>query len=139
VSEPARKVLIIDDNEDLRYLMQSLLREAGYDVVTAENGEQALQAAGRFSFDLFILDLRLPDIGGFELIERLREELPGAAIVVVSGYAGCLEQRRLGEMGVARVLGKPFRANRLLESVHALTGRPGALTRLWESSPEPAL
>ncbi len=78
-----------------------------------------------------LLDLVIPDIAGVELIRRIRETNAALNIVVVSGYAGCLEQRRLSEMGVRRVMSKPFKTVDLLEAAHALTGRPRALMELW--------
>ncbi len=126
-----KRVLVVDDSEDLRVFMRLLLVEHGYDVVVASTGAQALELLREDAFDLLLLDLVIPDIAGVELIGRIRETNAALNIVVVSGYAGCLEQRRLSEMGVRRVMPKPFKTVDVLEAAHALTGRPRALMELW--------
>jgi len=131
---PAKKVLVVDDNEDVRCFLVELMRESGYDAISAPDGNQALRLVYQTSFDLVILDLVMPDCSGHQLIPQILAIDEGISIVVVSGYAGCLEQRSLKEMGVKRVLTKPFKSERLLEIAHILTGRERALDRLMNNT-----
>jgi DNA-binding response OmpR family regulator len=120
------RILVVDASEDVRVLMITVLRESGYEAVGAGSGSEALSFLRRAGFDLVILDLVMPDISGHDLIPLVRESAQGVDLLVVSGYAGCLEQSRLAELGVTRVLSKPFKTQRLLEAVEALTGRAEA-------------
>jgi CheY-like chemotaxis protein len=67
VAEPAARILVVDDEENVLDLVASVLRFAGYEVETAETGWLGLQAARRSSFDLVVLDVMLPDMTGFEV------------------------------------------------------------------------
>lgn len=125
-----KRVLVVDDSEELRVFMRLLLVEHGYDVVVASTGAQALELLREDAFDLLLIDLVIPGVAGVELIGQIRETNPALNIIVVSSYAGCLEQSRLSEMGVRRVMSKPFKTVELLEAAHALTGRPQALAEL---------
>jgi len=129
--ETVRKILVVDDSEDVRQFMLHLLVDCGYEVVAVPSARRAGEELGSAGFDLIILDLMLPDAHGFELIRAIRAADEEAKIIVVSGYAGCLEQRRLTEMGVKRVLTKPFKTTTLLETAHKLTGRQQELRKLW--------
>jgi CheY-like chemotaxis protein len=118
---PAR-ILIADDNHDVRDFLRETLREEGYDAVAVSSAGEALAAAVDARFDIVILDMMLPDGGGPQLIAQLRERAPRLKMVVVSGQAGCLEHRRLADLGVSRVLGKPFKTTQLLQALDVLTG-----------------
>ncbi|MCC5622638.1 response regulator, partial [Nostoc sp. CHAB 5715] len=80
-----KKLLIVEDNDIERQSMVELLGYDDIEVVTVENGEQALEALGDQSFDCMVLDLRLPDMTGFELMDRIHERLPDLPIVIFTG------------------------------------------------------
>jgi DNA-binding response OmpR family regulator len=88
-----RRILHVDDDPDIRLLMSASLREFGYIVVTAGTVAEALQLAKEYKFDLFILDVRLPDGTGIELCQELRQLQPGVAIAYYSAYAEEEEQK----------------------------------------------
>ncbi len=134
-SLPAKRVLVVDDNQDIRAFLIDLLRDSGYEATAATTGDEALRCLSGVAFDLLIIDLVMPDCCGQDLITEIQAIYPSVNIVVVSGYAGCLEQRRLKEMGVKRILTKPFKPERLLEVAHILTGRAEALNKLLGNSP----
>jgi CheY-like chemotaxis protein len=80
-------VLLVEDNEDIRELTCSMLERAGHQVVTAEDGPSALEQAKQHSFDLALVDIGLPGMGGVEVGERLRKICGnGTRIVAVTGY-----------------------------------------------------
>jgi DNA-binding response OmpR family regulator len=124
----AGRILIVDDNEDARDLLRELLLDHGYDVVTAGTATEGLRYMGRSPFDLLLLDLLLPDCTGLDLISQVRAVDSRMRIVVVSGCCGCLEQSRLAQLGVSRVLTKPFKTSRLLETVAASIGPRRGIT-----------
>jgi two-component system OmpR family response regulator len=95
-SEPVvvqRHILHVDDDPDVRLLMSASLREFGYVVATAGTINEALQLAAEVKFDLFILDVRMPDGTGIELCKELRQLQPNAPIAYYSAYAEEAEQK----------------------------------------------
>ncbi len=83
------RILLVEDNEDLRESLARVLEELGYRVTTAENGSRALLAASApgAAFDLLITDVVMPGISGPRLAERLRERFPGMAVILMTGHA----------------------------------------------------
>lgn len=129
VPESPFRILVVDGSEDVRQFLCRLLLDCGYETATAGTGAEACSRMDQARFELVILDTVLPDVRGSELIGRIRRDHPRAAMVVVSGCAGCLERPRLAEMGVSRVLSKPFKPAALLDAVEALSGRTGQAPR----------
>jgi two-component system, chemotaxis family, sensor kinase CheA len=96
-----RSVLVIDDSLTTRMLEQSILESAGYDVDTAVSGEQALEAARRKRYALFLVDVEMPGIDGFTFIERVRADpdLAGIPSILVTSRATPADLRRGQEVG----------------------------------------
>lgn len=79
-------ILHVDDHQDTRLMMAALLQDRGYGVMTAGSVAEALELAKDITFDLYILDVRLPDGTGVELCQKLREMRPGIPILYYSAY-----------------------------------------------------
>ena len=120
---PIRQVLIAEDDDHMREALQEMLSEAGYRVITAEDGLEALDWLSRVTVDLVIVDILMPGLGGPELIKRLRESRQWATvpIMLLSGYADLTRYR---DLPVDRVQLKPFKLAEFLEKVEQLIG-PG--------------
>jgi CheY-like chemotaxis protein len=80
------RILHVDDHQDTRLMMAALLNDCGYGVLTAGSVAEALDLAKEINFDLYILDVRLPDGTGVELCEQLREMRPRVPIIYYSAY-----------------------------------------------------
>lgn len=80
------RILHVDDHQDTRLMMAALLQDSGYGVLTAGSVAEGVELAKEISFDLFILDVRLPDGTGVELCQRLRVLHPRAPILYYSAY-----------------------------------------------------
>ena len=121
--EPIKQVLIAEDDDHIREALQEMLSEAGYRVITAEDGLEALDWLGRVTVDLVIVDILMPGLGGPELIRRLREANQTATvpIMVLSGYADLARYR---DLPVDSVQLKPFKLSEFLEKIEELIG-PG--------------
>lgn len=112
-------ILVVDDDEPLRALLEEILLTASYAVTTAANGHQALQCLEHQSFDLIITDLVMPDLDGTELIRRIRAKQPTLPIVAVSGAGrdANLYLRIAEKLGASALLSKPFRMRTVLDTV----------------------
>jgi DNA-binding response OmpR family regulator len=122
-------ILSVDDERDVTELVAFHLARAGYDVVTASSGREALDAVHLRKPDLIVLDLMLPDIDGFGVCEILRRQPATATIPIVILTAWAThDARHLGlELGALEYLTKPFSPKELVQRVVRLLGlRPDA-------------
>jgi two-component system cell cycle sensor histidine kinase/response regulator CckA len=112
-----RRLIYVDDESTLRQLATRVLGPQGYEVLTAENGQDALALWREHGgFDLAILDIVMPGMGGEELCLALRELDPGLPVIFTSGYAGSLDTRRVQGSAVTLFLAKPFTPNELIQA-----------------------
>lgn len=114
------KILIVDDQEEMRWYLREMLQEEGFATAEATNGKEALRLVRRESFDAVVTDLIMPDHEGIELIRVLRAEFPVLRIVAISGADAPVNLRAARLLGADATLSKPFHALALLE---ALEGR----------------
>jgi CheY-like chemotaxis protein len=124
VPQAAGTVLVVEDQEEVRTLACTILREAGYEVLDAADGEEALTLARRFAgtIRLMLTDVIMPGMNGKELAARMTPVRPAMRIIFMSGYTD-----RVALEGDAILLEKPFTAERLLAQVREVLGRPGGL------------
>ncbi len=115
----SRRVLVIEDEENLRSLLQDILEDEGFVVETAEDGQAGVEAAERLTPDLVITDLLTPRMHGYEVIRRLRgnPQTKRTPIIVVSGQAYPTDQQKALDLGAQLFLVKPFRPQVLLDAL----------------------
>jgi type II secretory ATPase GspE/PulE/Tfp pilus assembly ATPase PilB-like protein/CheY-like chemotaxis protein len=126
------KVLLVDDEDQLRKVMRDLLERDGYDVEEARDGVEALDQVDRHAPDIIVLDLNLPGLDGYGVLSHLRSRPATAEIPVVVLTARGDEENevRVFEMGADDFLSKPFRARALSARLQAvMTRRRGAARR----------
>jgi CheY-like chemotaxis protein len=116
------RVLIVDDNIDAAQALELLLSNAGYDVRTASDGYRALEIIETFAPHLAVLDIGLPDMNGYELAQRLREDerLAGLRLVALTGYGRDRDRERALASQFDEHLVKPVAPDRLLEVIGEL-------------------
>jgi adenylate cyclase len=110
LSEPAR-LLVVDDNDDNRYTLTRRLRREGYEAVTvAANGREALDLIARQPFDLILLDIMMPEINGYQVLERLKADaaLRHIPVIMISAISELDSVVRCIELGAEDYLPKPF-------------------------------
>jgi CheY-like chemotaxis protein len=113
-------VMHVDDDPDLRLLISASLRDFGYFVATAGSVAEALQLARELRFNLFILDVRLPDGTGIELCQQLQELQPGVPVIYYSAYASDEEQKAALSVCGNTYLKKPVSAEYLEQTIARL-------------------
>ena len=102
------RVLVIDDEEVMRDSCSQVLSKVGHEVATAGNGEEGLSRIHAESFDLVLLDLRMPGIDGMEVLKKLQELNPETAVVVITGHATVESAVEAMKLGAYDFLPKPF-------------------------------
>jgi DNA-binding response OmpR family regulator len=120
-------LLIVEDDPNLRLVLQDNLTEEGYRVVAASRSSEALVRAAEQSFDLLILDLMLPDGNGYALARQLREQGFTGRILMLTARTLEEDVVRGFESGADDYLGKPYRLRELMARVRALLRRPGGV------------
>lgn len=120
--EQTQHILVVDDSEDMRDLLQRLLERAGYHVVVAADGQASLTQAKLHHPDLILMDLSLPDINGWEAVGHLRKmpEFRTTPIIAVTAHVSPQEAERARAAGCTAHLGKPFETRVLLQEVARL-------------------
>lgn len=117
------RVLLVDDEPDVRFLLQIQMRLAGFDVIdTAANGAEALASCRRDTPDAVVLDLLMPTVNGFEAVGMLQEEFPDVGIVAYTGVAGEFVRAEMERLGVEVVL-KAGDSLALADAVRRCVGR----------------
>ena len=122
----ARRILIADDDHGIRVYVGANLRKQGYAVVTAANGQEALDLAALESPDLVILDLAMPVLDGFSVLPRLRE-WTHVPVIVLSAHADQADKVRALDLGADDYLTKPFGVEELLARVRVAFRRAAPL------------
>jgi DNA-binding NtrC family response regulator len=107
-------VLFVDDEAALRTLMAERLRERGFEVAEAENGERALDLLEQFAFDVVITDLRMPGIDGGRVVESARGRYPGIVGIVITGYGTVRDAVEAIKRGASDFIAKPFQFDELM-------------------------
>lgn len=116
------KILVIDDDEQVRALLHEILDRAGFEVVEAANGAEGVRAYRSTPADLIITDLIMPEKEGVETILELRRESPSVRIIAISGGGRNGAQDYLAiavQLGARRVVAKPFSRQEILDAVQA--------------------
>jgi two-component system cell cycle response regulator DivK len=121
-ADVAKKVLVVEDNELNLKLFCDLLRAHEYRAEGVRDGREAVARARDFAPDLIIMDIQLPHVSGFELINQLKadETLQTIPIMAVTAYAGREDEERIRAAGADAYVSKPISLARFVESVRAL-------------------
>jgi signal transduction histidine kinase len=114
---PTHRILIVDDDENICRSLRLIFRKKGYEVETAGTGREAIEKAqGRF-FNLALLDIRLPDTAGIELLAPLKELHPDMAVILVTGYASLETAVQALNQGALAYITKPLNMDEVLATV----------------------
>jgi len=110
-------VLVVDDEQVMREILEALLRPAGYAVRLAENGEQGIRIVDREPIDLAVVDVMLPDTSGLKVLERIKEIDPEITVIMLTAYAAVNTAVASLKLGAFDYVNKPFRNDEVLNLV----------------------
>jgi len=105
---PAGRIMVIDDQPNMCWVLSKLLSERGHEVRTAHDGSGALAALADFDCQVAVVDYRLPDLGGIALITRMRERLPRLRAILMTSYGSTSLRQRAMDEKLFAYLDKPF-------------------------------
>lgn len=117
------RILLIEDDPATAQLMELMLKSEGMHVYTTDLGEEGIDLAKLYAYDMILLDINLPDISGFEVLSTLRRSRVNTPVMIVSGLAGVEDRVRGLELGADDYLTKPFHKDELVARIHAITRR----------------
>ena len=115
---PPKKILVVDDEPDVRQLMEHFLTGRGYEVRIAENGRLALAALDTFMADVVLLDMHMPEMDGLETLKRLAVRSPSLPVIMVTVNDDVETTTYLLQMGAADYVPKPFNLDYLEQAIN---------------------
>jgi len=113
------KIMIVDDEQDLREMINLIMQKEGFETEMAENGEEFLEKINDFQPDLVTLDVMMPGLTTKEIFEKLKEKKtkPRIILLTIVRYSEA-EKQRLYEMGIVDYVTKPFDLDELINRIH---------------------
>ncbi len=124
------KVLIVDDEERFRSTMRKLLGTRGLDAVTAGTGPEALEIMKDRSFDVAIVDVKMPEMNGVDLLAEMKEADPTIEVIIMTAYASLDTAKVILARGAYDYMLKPYVIDELVEKIGAAFDRKQARMRL---------
>jgi DNA-binding NtrC family response regulator len=116
-------VLVVDDEKNIRLTLRESLKAIDLDVDAAVNGEEALEMAGQKTYDLVLLDLKMPGMDGIEVLRRLRELSRATAVILLTAHGTVESAVEAMKLGAVDFLQKPFAPQEIREVVSQVLGR----------------
>jgi DNA-binding NtrC family response regulator len=122
------KILVVDDEEGARELFFTILSDEGYDIILANNGEEALARFKSEACDLVITDIKMPVMDGLQLLQEIRKTGSKTDVIMVTAYGEVESYLKAMSLGAAEYINKPIRIKELKRIVHkVLTERKARL------------
>ena len=115
--ESDKNALIVDDEQAIVKNFSRLLKEEGFNVCVATNGKEALEQVNKCSFDLMLIDFRLPDIDGTDLVEKMGSKAKDATKLMITGFATLETRIKALEFGIDSFVEKPIAPDDLLSLI----------------------
>ena len=115
------RILIVDDESDLRNLLNHVLTQAGYEVMEAPDGEAALNILRKEKFDIAFLDIQMPNVNGIQVLKHIQKNSPSTKAIMLTGYANLKNAMEAKEFGATDFIGKPYKIEDILSTVQRLT------------------
>ena len=126
-------ILIVDDDESVSKSLSLVLEKKGYETQSAGTGKEALEKAREASFNVALVDIKLPDVEGMELISLLKEAHPDMSLMIVTGYGSLSSSVQALDKGVAAYLTKPLNMDVVLQRVEDILEKQQLMWEKWQA------
>jgi len=121
MAENKGKILIIDDSATNVFLLQTLLEEQGYTVFFAYNGKEAITYLNEEKFDLLLLDIMMPGVDGYDILEKLASEQRNTPVIMVTAKDDRDSEKKAKDLGATDYVTKPVNFEKLIKLVQKYT------------------
>ena len=112
-----RRILVVDDEDALRTVLSAELNSEGYDVGTAADGMEALAELLKAKYDLVLLDIKMPNMNGFEVLKVVKEKYAGTKVIMLTGFADLKNAIESKKLGAEDFVSKPYDLVDLLTTI----------------------
>ncbi|CUU01952.1 Response regulator receiver domain-containing protein [Candidatus Thermokryptus mobilis] len=117
------RVLVVDDEEALRYLLSTELAAEGYEVETAGDGDEAIEAIKQKDYDVVLLDIKMPRVDGFEVLKFIKQNKPEIKVIMLTAYADVKNAIEALKLGASDFVSKPYDLEDILTSINRALGK----------------
>lgn len=114
------RILIADDEDDLRMLLEHVVTGAGYDVTTAADGEEAISMLGKNTYNVVLLDIQMPNTSGIEVLKYIQKNTPSTKTIILTGYADLKHAMEAREFGAQDFISKPYKVEEVMMTIRRL-------------------
>lgn len=111
------RVLVVDDEEDLRRLLSDIVTKAGYEVMSASDGEEAIGLVKQSRYDVALLDIQMPNMSGIEVLRYLQKNSKNTKSIILTGYADLKHAMEAREFGAQDFISKPYKLEDVLATI----------------------
>ncbi len=118
-----KKILVVDDEENMRHVLKLILEKEGYKVTSAVNGKDALLKTDEDEFDIILSDIRMPDMDGIELLNALKEKVVASTIIMMSAYGTVDTAIEAMKLGAYDYISKPFKGDEIILTLRKVEER----------------
>lgn len=123
--EMKNRILIIDDEHELCWALEKALQKDGYDVLSATDGLEGLNIFYEQKFDVVILDIKIGEINGLDILKQIRDVNPRVPVIVMTGYSTMEMAMKALDREATVYLTKPFKVSKLRETIKEMLARSG--------------
>ncbi len=112
-----RRILVVDDEDALRTVLSAELNSEGYEVGAAADGMEAVSELQKMKYDLVLLDIKMPNMNGFEVLKVIKEKHPGTRVIMLTGFADLKNAIESKKLGAEDFVSKPYDLVDLLTTI----------------------
>lgn len=123
MAEEQEKILVVDDEPGVRNVLQRVLTQAGYEVATADDGAEALDSVSQGEVNLMLLDIKMPDISGMEVLTKVTAEYPDVGVIMVTAVVDIQIAIEALKLGAYDYITKPFNRDEVVQKVRKAIGK----------------
>jgi len=112
-----KRLLIVDDEEDLCTILTKSLSTSGYDIATAPDGEKAIATINSKTFDVVLLDILMPKVSGIEVLKYINQHAPQTKVIILTGHASLKNAMEAKENGAKDFISKPYKLDDIQSTI----------------------